>query len=295
MEFWRGLLSSLITLIAIPLLLVATLSFVVRRTVFSEEFIKNQIEENQLYDGLANFVSSSLKEQIDEPRVDPIIDSAVTTQRVREAVEPALTKLYGYLAGATNHSIISVDLTAIKGEINQSLSRLKKIELDQHIPDRLTFGEQSDERSFAAKPSSLERIRGWYSKVNLWSNLLPFAGLGLLVLLFAINTGVHRLRRPAYVLLVVGLILGIVGGIAAVLIPMALRRLGEIANLPILASETIDNFYRSIGGDISRLLFFAGLGFFGLAIIFFFASMFLRERVRFARSVAERLTVRGGP
>ena len=289
MEFLRGLLSSLIMLVAIPLLLVATLSFVARQTIFSEEFVKDQAEENRLYDGLADFAAASLKEQTDDPRLDPVIEDAVTTQRVREAVEPALTKLYSFLAGKTDEATISIDLSAIKGDIKQALPRSGQDELDRFIPNQLTFGEPGSEPAIRDERSGLERFRDWYDRVNRWSALLPFIALGLLVLLFLINKGGGRLRRPAYVLLVVGLSLGIIGGIAAVLIPVGLGRLEQIPNLPALAKESIDNLARSVGGGISRLIFFAGLGYLGLAVLLFVVSIFFREPVRLALSTVGKV------
>jgi hypothetical protein len=287
MDFLRNILSSILILLAIPSLLVATLSLTAQRTVLSEQFVRQQIEESRLYEGATALVRSLLKEQAQVKLLEPIIDRVITTQRVEEAIEPALGRLFAYLKSQTNDPTIVIDLRPIKGDVKNFLPPAEQRKIDEQMPNELTFGEISQED---AGGSRLERWRGWYERIQKWSERLPFVVAGLLVLLVLVNQGRSRLRRPAYVFLVVGMVLAAVGGLTTFGLPFALGRLGDIPNLPQLAKTSVDNLARNVGSDISNTIFVFGGTYLILAFLLFVASFFIHATSPTATGLNEKAT-----
>lgn len=275
MNFIRNFFSSIIIILVIPLLLVVTITFTLNRTVLSEGFIKGQVEKNNLYQGIAGFAQSSLGQQTEDPRMSEILSQSITAERVKEAVEPVLTKVFDYIHERSDDTTITIDFRPIKADIKARVPKDSQKEIDAAFPDDLKIGSDGGEQS--GPPSWFAQARSFKRGSNRLSQLLPWVILGLFGLLAMINTGGGRLRRPAYVFLIVGLIVGGLGGIVVWGIPLAVSNLGNMPGLPEVAKTSINDFAHGLGGGIAREILIAGGAYVALAILLFVASIFIHS------------------
>jgi hypothetical protein len=149
--------------------------------------------------------------------------------------------------------------------------------LDQAVPDQIDLASIAAQRS-ATQENQLTRIRGYYQRIQQTAVFAPLAVLVLLVLLFLINQGRPRLRRPAYVLLVAGFILALLGGVVVMATPLAVEQLTSGSDTSAAIEEATKSVIEGFGGDVARLILFAGGGYLVLAIALFVLSFFLHQK-----------------
>jgi|GEM_PF-4149785 len=284
MEFFRNFASSIIILIAIPLLVVTTLSFVANRTVFSEEYVKEQAAEHNIYAGIVDVAQNAPREEGEEGDIGAVVAEHLTPERARAAFEPAMTSLYRWMRGEKELQI-TLDLRELKAEIEPTLSADERTALEEEYPDDLTLADSSrvDERG-----GGLALLKGIYGRAQQLQRYAPYIVLGLLVLLAAINHGRSRLRRPAYVFLVGGLMVALVGGLGLMGTQLLLSRVSEDSNLPAVLQESVRGLAETMGGDITRLILFSGVAYLVLAILLFAISFFIHAPVPIATGPDER-------
>jgi len=283
MEFLRNFISSLVVLITIPLLVVATLSFVANRTIFSETYVKEQADENDVYAGVVDLAQNAPREEGGED-IGAIVAKHLTPARVRAAFEPAITRLYRWLRGEEELNI-TLDLRELKAEIEPTLSREERATLDEEYPDELTL---TDPSAADEERGGLGLLKSTYERARQLQQFAPFLVLGLLVLLFLVNHGRSRVRRPAYVFLISGLLIALVSGLGLLGTQFLLSRVNENAGLPAVLQESLRGLADSIGGDVTRLVFLFGVAYLVLAVVLFVASFFIHAPLKLVTSPDDR-------
>lgn len=274
MDFIRNFLSSLIILVAVPLLLVGTLSFIIRQTILSEQYVGRQLDNPRIYDVLANFIFQAVDHGGQNEAVKAAIVKEITPDRVKEVVQPAVRNLFQFFQSDTGGELI-IDLTPLKTPMLAVLPASERQESSEVIPDTINLTEKSQPTS-STPDSKLAGYKTWYQRFQKAGVYLPLIVLGLLALLFLINTGRRRLWRPGYAVFVAGLVLSALGGMATFGLPSILQRLSNSgAELPPQIQEAASDLARTVGGDIARWILFFGVGYVVAAIVFFVLAFIL--------------------
>ncbi len=281
MEWLRSIISSLIILIAVPLLIAGTFLFILRQTVLSESYVDSRLDDPRIYEGLAAVAAEAVERGEQAPVVKKIISQEITPDRVKQIIQPATANIFQYFNGESNEDLI-FDFRPLKDPIKATVSQDMRREIDQAVPDTINLTELSQRASPDAVDNRLATYKAWYLRFKQLSAYLPLIVVALLALLFLINTGQRRLWRPAHIIFVSGLILAAIGGLATFGLPILLTRFADSASelLPQLQEITSDLAW-GIGSDIARWTLLFGLGYvIAAAILFVFGFILFREKMK---------------